>query len=100
MLFLVMVAALALAGITVSLIFRLGRIRARRAMRSHRRAMWDAAKTRRSPPATLRSSPPTFHREETRMRRAEAAHSPRPHDAREQRQVTDMLAQLARSAQP
>jgi hypothetical protein len=110
MLLLVMAAALALAGITVSLVFRLGRIRARRAMRRQRRAMWDSVKTKRSAPPTrsappIRSAPPTFHREEARMRRAEAAHQPRPQEARprpqdaRERQVTDMLARLARSAQ-
>jgi hypothetical protein len=117
MLLLVMAAALALAGITVSLVFRLGRIRARRAMRRQRRAMWDSVKNKRSSPQArsapqtrsappMRSAPPTFHREEARLRRAEAAQpprqeaarNPRPNDARE-RQVTDMLARLARSAQ-
>ena len=110
MLLLVMAAALALAGITVSLVFRLGRIRARRAMQRQRRAMWDSVKTKRSAPQTrsappIRSVPPTFHREEARTRRAEAAHPPRPQEARprpqdaRERQVTDMLARLARSAQ-
>jgi hypothetical protein len=110
MLLLVMAAALALAGITVSLVFRLGRIRARRAMQRQRHAMWDSVKTKRSAPQTrsappIRSAPPTFHREEARTRRAEAAHPPRPQEARprpqdaRERQVTDMLARLARSAQ-
>ena len=44
-LLLVMAAALALAGLTVSAIVRIGRMRARRAMRRKRRAMWDSAKT-------------------------------------------------------
>jgi hypothetical protein len=67
---------------------------------------------RSAPP--VRSAPPTFHREETRVRRAEtaqrprqeAAHNPRPQEVRNprpqearERQVTDMLARLARSAQ-
>jgi hypothetical protein len=97
MLLLVMAAALTLAGITVSLVFRLGRIRARRTMRRNRRAMWDSVKTKRSS-TPARSAPPTFQREEARMRRAEAAHHPRQQEAREP-QVTDMLARLARSAQ-
>jgi hypothetical protein len=131
MLLLVMAAALTLAGIIVSLVFRLGRIRARRAMRRQRRAMWDSVKNKRSPQQMrsapqprsappmrsappVRSAPPTFHREETRVRRAEtaqrprqeAAHNPRPQEVRNprpqearERQVTDMLARLARSAQ-
>lgn len=131
MLLLVMAAALTLAGIIVSLVFRLGRIRARRAMRRQRRAMWDSVKNKRSAPQPrsapqtrsappmrsappVRSAPPTFHREEVRVRRAEpaqrsrqeAAHNPRPQEARNprpqearERQVTDMLARLARSAQ-
>ena len=75
MLLLVMAAALALAGITVSLVFRLGRIRARRAMQRQRRAMWDSVKTTRSAPQTrsappIRSAPPTFHREEAARRGA------------------------------
>ena len=44
-LLLVMAAALALAGLTVSAIVRIGRMRARRAIRRKRRAMWDTAKT-------------------------------------------------------
>ena len=69
-LLMVMAAALALAGLTVSAIVRIGRMRARRAMRRKRRAMWDSAKTKRpapqptfgtadagAPPA--RSAPPT-----------------------------------------
>ena len=64
----------------------------------------SAPPTRSTPP--MRSAPPTFHREEARTRRAEAAHHPRPQEARprpqdaRERQVTDMLARLARSAQP
>ena len=87
MLFLVMVAALALAGITVSLVFRLGRIRARRAMRTSPACdvgfSQDQAFSAADAFTRRRSAPPTFHREEARMRRAEAAHNPRPHDARE-----------------
>lgn len=135
MLLAVMAAALALAGITVSLLFRLGRIRARRAMRRQRLARWDAVKSkgkRSAPPArsappvrtapqtrsapsmrpapqvrvaqpTFQQAQPAFQREEVRMRRPETAYAPtayapRQQDARE-RQVTDMLARLARSAQ-
>jgi len=70
-LFMVMAAALALAGLTVSAIVRIGRMRARRAIRRKRRAMWDAAKTKR------RSPQPTFHDEDAGLRRAGAVHHPR-----------------------
>jgi hypothetical protein len=67
-LLLVMAAALALAGFTVSAIVRVGRMRARRAMRRKRRAMWDSAKTKR------RSPQPMFHDEDAGLRRAGAVH--------------------------
>ena len=70
-LFMVMAAALALAGLTVSAIVRIGRMRARRAIRRKRRAMWDSAKTKR------RSPQPVFHDEDAGMRRAVAANNPR-----------------------
>jgi hypothetical protein len=63
-LLLVMAAALALAGLTVSAIVRIGRMRARRAMRRKRRAMWDSAKTKR------RSPQPMFHDEDAGLRRS------------------------------
>ncbi len=79
-LFLVMAAALALAGLTVSAIVRIGRIRARRAMRRKRRAMWDAAKTANKAAKTRRraSQPqvqpqPMFRDEDAVLRRAAAA---------------------------
>ena len=65
-LFMVMAAALALAGLTVSAIVRIGRMRARRAIRRKRRAMWDSAKTKR------RSPQPMFHDEDAGLRRAVA----------------------------
>ena len=70
-LLLVMAAALALAGLTVSAIVRIGRMRARRAMRRKRRAMWDSAKTRR------RSPQPMFHDEDAGLRRTGGVHNPR-----------------------
>src|SRR6478735_6044371 len=70
-LFMVMAAALALAGLTVSAIVRIGRMRARRAIRRKRRAMWDSAKTKR------RSPQPVFHDEDAGLRRAVAANNPR-----------------------
>ena len=125
-LLMVMAAALALAGLTVSAIVRIGRMRARRAMRRKRRAMWDSAKTKR------RSPQPVFHDEDAGLRRAGAVHhttrmpqerprtrvpQERPRAPQERRhapqvhmpqahipqdrdqQVTEMLARLARSAQ-
>jgi hypothetical protein len=70
-LLLVMAAALALAGLTVSAIVRIGRMRARRAIRRKRRAMWDSAKTKR------RSPQPMFHDEDARLRRTEGVYNPR-----------------------
>ncbi|XSC47110.1 hypothetical protein ACF1BQ_016955 [Bradyrhizobium sp. RDT10] len=119
-LLLVMAAALALAGLTVSAIVRIGRMRARRAMRRKRRAMWDSAKTLR------RSPQPMFHDEDAGLRRTGGVHNnprvpqerttrvprerPRPPQERRhvpqdrvpqdrERQVTEMLSRLARSAQ-
>ncbi len=56
-LLIVMAAALALAGLTVSAIVRIGRMRARRAMRRKRRAMWDSAKTANKAAKTRRRAP-------------------------------------------
>jgi hypothetical protein len=70
-LLLVIAAALALAGLTVSAIVRIGRMRARRAMRRKRRAMWDSAKTKR------RSPQPMFHDEDAGLRRTAGVHNPR-----------------------
>ena len=78
MLLLVIAAALALAGITVSAIVRIGRMRARRAMRRKRRAMWDSAKTAKT---LRRSSPPMFHDEDAGLRRTGGV---QPHDAHAQ----------------
>jgi hypothetical protein len=73
-LLLVIASALALAGLTVSAIVRIGRVRARRAMRRKRRAMWDSAKTAK----TKRRSPqPMFHDEDAALRRTAGAHNPR-----------------------
>ena len=72
-LLLVMAAALALAGLTVSAIVRIGRMRARRAIRRKRRAMWDTAKTKTS----RRSPQPMFHDEDARLRRTEGVYNPR-----------------------
>jgi hypothetical protein len=70
-LLLVIAAALALAGLTVSAIVRIGRMRARRAIRRKRRAMWDSAKTKR------RSPQPMFHDEDAGLRRTGGVYNPR-----------------------
>jgi hypothetical protein len=91
-LLIVMAAALALAGLTVSAIVRIGRIRARRAMRRKRRAMWDSAKAANSNAKTRRRAPqqppqpqaqpqPMFRDEDTVLRRAAAAAAPQPRTA-------------------
>jgi hypothetical protein len=69
----VIAAALALAGITVSAIVRIGRMRARRAMRRKRRAMWDSAKTK----TTRRAAPAMFHDEDAGLRRTAGVHNSR-----------------------
>lgn len=98
MLLLVMAAALAAAGIIVSLIFRIGRVRARRAMRQKRSAMWDSAPPRRrpSPPLAADEEPPQQWRPQPV--RAQPVQPRRMPDDRE-RQMKEMLARLARSAQ-
>lgn len=150
----VMAAALALAGLIVSAVVRIGRLRARRAMRRKRRAMWDSAKAANSNAKTKRRAPqpqpqsqpqpqPMFRDEEAVLRRAAAAAAPQPRmasptrpprerpqqerpyapqerrhapqdripqqrvsqdraappDRDRERQVTEMLSRLARSAQ-
>lgn len=91
-LLIVMAAALALAGLTVSAIVRIGRLRARRAMKRKRRAMWDAAKAANSNVKTRRRAPqqqpqpqaqpqPMFRDEDAVLRRAAAAAAPQPRTA-------------------
>ena len=72
-LLMVIAAALALAGLTVSAIVRIGRMRARRAMRRKRRAMWDSAKTK----TARRPAPPMFHDEDAGLRRTAGVYNPR-----------------------
>jgi hypothetical protein len=96
MLLLTMAGALALAGITASLVFRFGRTQLAQAeIRGDRRAIWDSVHTERKSPSMLpdedapiwhRSAPPTPPRD------------PRAPDDPERR-VTEMLSRLARSAQ-
>ena len=70
MLLAVMAAALALAGLTVSAIVRIGRMRARRAMQKKRRAMWDSARIKKRAPQ------PMFHDEDAKLRRAAGGMQP------------------------
>jgi hypothetical protein len=87
-LLLVIAAALALAGVTVSAIVRIGRMRARRAIRRKRRAMWDTAKTKR------RSPQPMFHDEDARLRRTEGVYNQRvPQDRTRMPQDRPRVAQ-------
>jgi hypothetical protein len=96
MLLLVMAGALALAGITASLVFRFARANASPVeMRGERRAIWDQVHTGRS-------SPSMFPDEDMPIWRGNVArdlpNDPRAPDDPERR-VTEMLARLARSAQ-
>ena len=102
MLLLVMVGALALAGITASLVFRFGRAQAARPeLRTDRRAIWDQVDTKRSSPSMLpEEDMPVWHANVPRE------HVPRDHASRDlrapgdpERRVTEMLARLGRSAQ-
>ncbi len=112
MLFLVMAGALAIAGITASLLYRFGRrARARRlAVRRDRRAIWDSIHAERSAPAgrppqakrsprAERPSPAVEPAEEVPLWRRDVPREPRTSDDPERR-VTEMLSRLARSAQP
>ena len=99
MLFLVMVGALAMAGITASLVFRFGHARARQpAVRADRRAMWDSIDRERMPPGE-RPSPSMPPAEDIPVWRNRAEYDdPRAPDD-PQRRLTEMLSRLARSAQ-
>jgi hypothetical protein len=96
MLLLTMAGALALAGITASLVFRFGRARpVQPEIRGDRRAIWDSV------PAELRS-PSMFPAEDMPIwRRDPPSNLPRDPRAPDdpERRVTEMLARLARSAQ-
>jgi hypothetical protein len=90
MLLMVMAAALALAGVTASLVFRFGRAAgAQPGFRDDRRAIWDSVDTDRS-------SPSMFPNENVPRWRDQIARDPRPPDDPERR-LKEMLARLARS---
>jgi hypothetical protein len=100
MLLLTLAGALALAGITASLVFRFARANAALPeIRGDRRAIWDQVQERSS---SERSSPSIFPNEDMPVWRGKAARDlprdPRAPDDPERR-VTEMLARLARSAQ-
>jgi hypothetical protein len=96
MLLMVMAGALALAGITASLVFRFARAGvAQPEIRGERRAIWDSVNIDRS----SHSSPSLFPSENVPRRRDRVEQDPRAPDDPERR-VTEMLARLARSAQP
>jgi hypothetical protein len=100
MLFLVMAGALAMAGITASLVFRFGRARASRPeIRRDRRAIWDSVHAERSSPSMLPGEDiPLWRRDDHRDHRTTDPRDPRAPDDPERR-VTEMLSRLARSAQ-
>ena len=96
MLLMVMAGALALAGITASLVFRFARAGVvQPEIRGDRRAIWDSVNTDRLP----RSSPSLFPGENVPRWRDRIEQDPRAPDDPERR-VTEMLARLARSSQP
>jgi len=101
-LLMVMAAALALAGLIVSAIVRIGRMRARRAIRRKRRAMWDSAKasktTRRRAPQPQAKPQPIFQDEATPRRTAAAAATP-PHPRMPQERITRAPRERPRSPQ-
>jgi hypothetical protein len=99
-LLMVMAAALALAGLIVSAIVRIGRMRARRAIRRKRRAMWDSAKasktTRRRAP---QAKPQPIFQDEAAPRRTAAAAATPPHPRMPQERITRAPRERPRSPQ-
>ena len=101
-LLLAMAGALALAGITASLIFRFGRSRlVQPGIRGDRHAIWDSVDAERRSP-----SPSMFPDEDIPMWRSFPPRNLAPNLPRDprapddpERRVTEMLARLARSAQ-
>ena len=98
MLFLVMAGALAMAGITASLVLRFGRRARKRRLqvRRDRRAIWDSVEQRS--PHARRPSRAMLPDEDAPAWHRDTAHDPRAADD-PQRRVTEMLSRLARSAQ-
>jgi len=96
MLLLVMAGALALAGITASLVFRFARANATQPeIRGERRAIWAQVNAERSSPSIFPNEDmPAWRGNVAR----DARRDPRASDDPERR-VTEMLSRLARSAQ-
>jgi hypothetical protein len=95
MLLLTLAGALALAGITASLIFRLAARPVQPEIRGDRRAIWDSVHTqRRAPSIYPAEDTPVWRRDPLR----DPPRDPRAPDDPERR-VTEMLSRLARSAQ-
>jgi hypothetical protein len=99
MLLLVMAGALALAGITASLVYRFGRAQAiPLEARSDRRAIWDSIPTERTSPSMFPDETPVWRSNTPReVAPRDVPRDPRAPDDPERR-VTEMLARLARSA--
>ncbi|MBR1224301.1 MULTISPECIES: hypothetical protein [unclassified Bradyrhizobium] len=94
MLLLVMAGALALAGISASLVYRFGRAQAvPLEARGDRRAIWDSIPTERTSPSMFPDETPIWRSNTPR----DVPRDPRAPDDPERR-VTEMLARLARSA--
>ncbi|MBR1147403.1 hypothetical protein [Bradyrhizobium sp. AUGA SZCCT0431] len=94
MLLLVMAGALALAGVTASLVYRFGRAQAiPLEPRGDRRAIWDSIPTERTSPSMFPDETPIWRSNTPR----DVPRDPRAPDDPERR-VTEMLARLARSA--
>jgi hypothetical protein len=97
-LILVIAAALALAGILVSAVVRIGRMRARRAMKRKRSAMWDssAPSSRKKRPAQP-AKQPNLQEPDARPRRAAAAahpmRAPQARNAPQERHLQDLPVQ-------
>jgi hypothetical protein len=100
MLLLTMAGALALAGITASLVFRFGRARlVPLEVRGERRAIWDSVPAELTSPTTSPADDmPIWRRDPAPNISRNLPRDPRAPDDPERR-VTEMLARLARSAQ-
>jgi len=96
-LMLVIAAALALAGITVSAIVRFGRMRARRAMKRKRSAMWDSTRSTRKKRPAQPAKQPNLQEPDARPRRAAAAvhpmRAPQGRSTPQDRNVQDLSVQ-------
>ena len=107
MLLLVMAGALALAGLTASVVFRFGRARAKQPeIRGSRRINWDSVPASSSPPMFPSDDVPMWRRDapaDTSQDRRDARTTRDRRDAHApgdpERRVTELLSRLARSTQ-